>query len=89
MTFMLSKAGCLAIYALALAGAAGLLSGTLATTMEYAAVALLAVHVLELIFVFKNVRLYRGSLVISILLTLMFGLLHWKPLADAHATSKV
>jgi len=89
MTFILLKAGCLAIYTLALAGVVGLLPNMLAVTIEFAAVALLAVHVLELIFVFRNVRLYRGSLVVSILLTLLFGLLHWKPLAEAHATSKV
>ena len=89
MTFILLKAGCLAIYALALAGAAGLLPGTIATTMEYAAVARLVAHVMELIVVFGKVRLYRGSLAVSILLTLLFGLLHWKPLADAHAASKV
>ena len=65
------------------------MSSTLATTTEFAAVALLAIHVLELIFVFKNGRLYRGSLVVSILLTLLFGLLHWKPLADQRARSKV
>ena len=88
MTFILLKAGCLAIYALALAEAAGLLSGTLATTMEVAAIALLAVHFLELIFVFGKVRLYRGSLAVSILLTLLFGLLHWMPLAYARAASK-
>jgi hypothetical protein len=31
------------------------------------------------------VRLYRGPLAISVALTLLFGLLHWKPLADEKA----
>jgi hypothetical protein len=44
---------------------------------------LLAIHVAELLFVFKHVRLYTGPLAVSVLLTLLFGLLHWKPLADA------
>lgn len=32
---------------------------------------------------FKQVRLYHGPLAVSMLLTLLFGLLKWKPLADA------
>ena len=31
---------------------------------------------------FKHVRKYRGPLAVSVLLTLLFGLLHWKPLAQ-------
>ncbi len=46
---------------------------------------LLAAHVLELVLMFKHVRLYRGPIAISVMLTLLFGLLHWKPLADAQA----
>lgn len=46
---------------------------------------LLAIHLLELVFVFRHVRLYQGPLATSIVLTLLFGLLHWKPLADAKA----
>ena len=44
---------------------------------------LLAIHLLELVFVFRHVRLYKGPLATSVMLTLLFGLLHWKPLADA------
>ena len=43
----------------------------------------LAVHGVEPIAMFKHVRHYRGPLAASVLLTLLFGLLHWKPLADA------
>ena len=50
---------------------------------------LLAIHLLELAFVFKHVRLYKGPLAMSIVLTLLFGLLHWKPLADAKARQNV
>jgi hypothetical protein len=32
---------------------------------------------------FKSVRKYAGSLVVSIALSLLFGLLHWMPLAKA------
>lgn len=78
----LLKAACLAAYGLALAGLAGLLPPGLAGTMQNIALVLLVIHALEVIFMFKHVRLYRGSLAVSILLTLLFGLLHWKPLAE-------
>lgn len=87
MLFVL-KAGCLATYALALAGLAGLLPSGLAATMQTLAAALLVIHALELVFVFRHVRLYRGSLAVSVLLTMLFGLLHWKPLVDARARAQ-
>jgi hypothetical protein len=37
---------------------------------------------------FRHVRLYKGPVAVSILLTLLFGLLHWKPLADARARAE-
>lgn len=44
---------------------------------------LLAVHLLEVVFCFKKVALHKGPLLDSVLLTLLFGFLHWKPMADA------
>lgn len=55
------------------------------TMLRRISLILLVVHALEVVFVYRHVRLYRGPLAISILLTLLFGLLHWKPLADARA----
>jgi hypothetical protein len=43
---------------------------------------------MELLFMFRHVRLYKGPLAVSVVLTLLFGLLHWKPLADAQARSR-
>ena len=43
----------------------------------------LVIHVVELLFAFKYVRTYKGPLGISVLLTLLFGLFHWLPLARA------
>lgn len=83
--FFILKAVCLAIYALALAGLAGLLPDGVAHTMRNIASVMLLVHALELLVMFKHVRLYRGPLATSVLLTMLFGLLHWKPLADGHA----
>jgi uncharacterized protein YhhL (DUF1145 family) len=77
----LLKAACLVIYAIALAGFAGLSSGGLAATMQVVAATLLAAHVLEIAFLFKHVRRYRGALAVSVLLTLLFGLLHLRPLS--------
>ena len=37
---------------------------------------------------FRHVRRYRGPLALSVLLTLLFGLLHWKPLADARRNAE-
>jgi hypothetical protein len=83
--FTLLKAGLLAMYAMALAGMAGLLPSGLASTLQNIALVTLTIHVLECVAMFKHIRLYRGPLAISLLLTLLFGLLHWKPLADDQA----
>ena len=64
----LLKAACLAVYALALAGLAGLLPTGLAGTMQNIALALLVIHALEIVVMFKHVRLYRGPLAVSMLL---------------------
>ncbi len=42
---------------------------------------LLAVHVVETALMFKHVKAYEGALWKSIALSLLFGLLHWLPLA--------
>ncbi|MFC4518865.1 hypothetical protein [Cupriavidus pinatubonensis] len=47
------------------------------------AAVLLAVHLLEVVVCFKKVALHKGPLFDSVLLTLLFGFLHWKPMADA------
>ena len=78
------KLACLATYALGLASAVGLLPESWRILATVAGV-LLAAHALEALVMFKHVRRYRGSLAVSVLLTLLFGLLHWKPLADAAA----
>ena len=81
--FFVLKAVCLGIYALALAGLAGLLPSGFAGSMQTIALVMLAVHAVELAVMFKHVKRYPGPLAISVLLTMLFGLLHWKPLADA------
>jgi hypothetical protein len=84
----LFRALCLLAYVMALGKLAGLVpAGTFdrATTV---ALVLLFLHAAELALMFKHVRLYKGPLAASVLLTLLFGLLHWKPLADEKAKSE-
>lgn len=76
---------CLLAYAMAIAKLAGLLPADSFDRAPPVAGVLLALHAAELVFMFKHVRLYRGALAVSVLLTLLFGLLHWKPLAEQQA----
>lgn len=85
MILNILKAACLGVYFLALAGLVGLLPAAVAATVQQLAWVLLLIHALELVVMFKYVRLYRGSLAASVVLTLLFGLLHWRPLAKAAA----
>lgn len=73
----------LATYALAIASLLLPLPFDAGPMLRRVSLILLAVHLLELVFVFRHVRLYKGPLGTSMVLTLLFGLLHWKPLADA------
>ena len=81
----LLKAGCLAIYLLALAGQFTALPFGAETALGYAAVILLGAHALEALLMFGHVRRYPGSLTVSLLLTLLFGFLHWWPLRQPRA----
>jgi uncharacterized protein YhhL (DUF1145 family) len=78
------KAGCIAIYALALASLAWTLPNGAGPVIQTLAIAFLAVHGLEMLIAFKYIKTYQGPLWVSIVLALLFGLLHWMPLAKAH-----
>ncbi len=78
----LLKASLLALYALAGASFLWTIPLDAGQLLRRIAALLLILHALELVFMFKHVRLYRGALAASVALTLLFGLLHWKPLAD-------
>ena len=88
--FTLLKFGCLCLYAGALAGLAGWLPPTLAgfaLPLRNIVALMLLVHVLELAPAFPYVRRYPGSLATSIVLALLFGVLHWLPLKQTGATA--
>jgi uncharacterized protein YhhL (DUF1145 family) len=77
------KAILLAIYALAILGLLGVLPPGVASVLAKIAVVLVAAHLLELAIAFKAVKRYQGPLIDSIALTLLFGILHWRPLSKA------
>ncbi len=81
----LFKAACLVVYAAALARWAGWLPPGVFPYATWIAAGLLVTHAIEVFAFMKHLRLYRGPLAVSVVLTLLFGLLHWKPLADAQA----
>lgn len=87
MNFLL-KSACLALYLLALAHWAGWLPDPMFARLPLISAVVLLAHVAELALVFRHVRRYPGPLAISVVLTLLFGLMHWKPLADAHRRAK-
>lgn len=89
MMYTLSKLGCLAIYVLALSALLlGWPSGTMATVMQGVAVVMLALHVLEALLMRKQLTQFPGSLARNVALTIVFGLLHWKPLLEAQAKAR-
>jgi hypothetical protein len=77
----LLRGGCLAVYLLALVGVFAGLPFGIAATLRYVALVLLGAHLLEVLFAFSSIRRYRGPLAVSVGLTLLFGFLHWMPLA--------
>ena len=79
------KALLLATYALAIVSLFTTLPFGAGPLLRNASLLLLVIHLLELVVAFKHVKLYRGALATSVTLTMLYGLLHWKPLADAQA----
>lgn len=75
------KASCLAIYLLAVIGGFVALPFGLSSALQNIAAILLGLHALELAIAWRSVVRHAGPLVDSIALTLLFGLLHWLPLA--------
>lgn len=77
----LLKAVCLAIYLGALVGLVVPLPGVWALIVAYGALLLLGGHVLEIFVAYRSIRRYPGGLAASLALTVLFGFLHWLPLA--------
>jgi hypothetical protein len=75
------RIACLAAYALGIAAFAGVIHGSLAAAAAIVTIALLGLHALELLFAFRFLGRYEGSIGRSVVLALLFGVLHWAPLA--------
>ncbi len=80
--FTFLKALCLAIYAVAILASFVAMPGWLASAAQTLAVIMLVIHVIETFFFWKYVKMWKGPLIGSIALTLLFGILHWKPMQD-------
>jgi hypothetical protein len=78
-----AKAGMLALYALTVLSLLVQLPG--GSVLQVISLILLLAHVAEVFACQKQIRLHQGSLIDSIGLTLLFGFVHWKPLADKAA----
>jgi hypothetical protein len=82
---------CLLTYAAALAHTAGWLPAGLMPRAPLMAGVLLAVHTAELPLAFKHLRRDHRPLALGLLLTWLYGLMHWWPLAHpqaAHPTDR-
>ena len=78
------KANLLGAYALALASLFVVLPMEAGPVVQRLALALLAVHALECLVDFKYIKSYAGSVHLSFVLAMLYGLLHWMPLAKAY-----
>lgn len=77
------KALCLGTYALALTAPFVTIPLDAGPYLQKLALILLAAHIFELPIAYRYLRLYKGSFIDSVALSLMYGLLHWQPLAKA------
>jgi hypothetical protein len=81
------KALCLGTYALALAVPFVAFPLDAGPYVQKLALILLAAHILELPIAYRFLALYKGPLIDSVAMSLLFGLLHWQPLAKASRRS--
>ena len=82
---LVMRIACLVAYALGIAAFAGLVHGPLAAAAAIVTIALVGLHALELLYAFRFLHRYRGSMGLSVVLALLFGVLHWAPLARRKA----
>ena len=78
---LVMRIGCLAAYALGIAAFTRLIHGPLAAAAAIVTLVLIGLHALELLLAYRFLRRYEGSMAMSVVLALLFGVLHWAPLA--------
>jgi len=86
---LVMKIACLVAYALGIAALLGLIHGPLAAAAAIVTIALLGLHALELLYAFKFLHRHPGSMGTSVVLALLFGVLHWAPLARQPKVEKL
>lgn len=86
MFYALNKLGLLALYAATAASFFVTLPGLspeVVHWMRLIAGGLLVVHALEAVVFHRKLALYQGPMGVSVLLTVLFGFLHWLPLSKS------
>ena len=84
-----AKAGTLVFWGAAALSVLIPMPPSVATVLQYGALLLLVVHMLEVPIAWRHIKLYQGPLAVSILFTLLFGFVHWLPLKrSAEAAQK-
>lgn len=56
--------------------------------LQYGTLLLLLAHAVEVVVAWRWVRLYEGPILLSILYTLLFGIVHWRPLKHRAARNR-
>jgi len=74
-----AKISMLLIYAAALASLFLDWPALLEQVLQIGSLVFLAVHTIEVVVSWRWVRSYEGPLALSVLLTLLFGFVHWMP----------
>lgn len=69
----------LAFYAAALVSCFIDMPAAVESVLQIGTVVLLVAHAIEAVVCLRYLRLYEGPLAVSILLTLLFGFVHWLP----------
>ena len=75
------KANILVVYLLGIASHVVAFPDQVGPIVQTMSLALLLIHALECLLAYRYIKLYSGPLLVSLLLSLLFGLLHWLPLA--------
>ena len=85
MFYALNKLSLLGLYAATIASfiVALPLPAQVLHWMPLVAGGLLVAHALEAVIFCSKLALHKGPMLDSVVLTLLFGFLHWKPLSDA------
>jgi hypothetical protein len=79
----LLKISLVAFYVVAAICAFNPIFGDASKYFVYVALGLFVAHLCEIPVAYKWIKTYSGGLVLSIVLTLLYGFLHWMPLKKA------